>query len=646
MDHMTRSGSWRRSGVSGGVRALAGCLIVAAGIGISLGVPASTAGASSPITVSSFKHLVGNESVTVSGSNLGAGSGASFVSDASATVKECAAAPGSCITLATGIPVTAGSFSGAVVLVRSGAAGPSISGEPVCGVSSVVTAASGSCSLTVVGSPSGTSLSKSLSFNYPSIKLKAGPKGGGYVTLTVTSSAGFPLGSADPVELSECDSQNASPSAEACDAANGGAQDVTTVATGGHAAAGAANGNIDGAVIIESDGSAYAPSGTPQGTDGAGGTCAAGATCHAVAVDQDNPALRGVTSVKTTAPAPNCSSAGPNVDIAYCDLAGVQLYNYPLSGIDATGVDAVGAGLGNDNFSSAEAPDADFSGADLDNGNFTDANLSGDNLTDADLSFSTLTGTDLAGAQLAGANLANSTSTSIVGVPASLPTGFQLIDGYLVGPKVDLGGAHLTGADLAGADLESTGLDDAVLTGANIEGTDFTNAMLSGVVSGGLTGTPAVLPANCFLVNGYLVTYDVNLTGVDLSGAVMPGISLNNSTLVDVNLSGADLDGAYLSANLSGADLSRANLYGASFYGAGMPNADLDNAVTTYDDFSYADMAGDNLTNDDFTDVSLLGATLTGADLDGVNWNNTVCPDSTLSNNDGNTCINDLTPES
>ena len=646
MDHTTRSGSSRQSGVSGGVRALAGCMIAVAGIGISLGVSAQTAGASIPITVSSFKHLVGNESVTVSSSHLGTGSGTSFVSDTSATIEECAEAPGACITLAGGIPVTAGSFSGAAVAVRSGAAGPSIGGDPVCGVSSKVTAASGTCSLTVVGSPSGTSVSKSLSFNYPSIKVKVGPKGGGYVTLIVTSSAGFPLGSTDPVELSECDSQNAPPSTESCDAANGGAQDVTTVATGGHAAAGAANGNIDGVTIVESDGSAYAPSGTIQGTDAAGGTCAPGATCRAVAVDQSNTVLRGATSVKVTAPAPNCLSAGPNVDVAYCDLAGIQLYNYPLSGIDATGVDAAGAQLGNDNFSSAEAQDADFSGADLDNGNFTDANLSGDNLTDANLSFSTLTGTDLAGAQLAGANLADSTSTSIVGVPASLPTGFQLIDGYLVGPGVDLGGAQLTGADLSGADLEGTGLDDAVLTGANIEGTDFTNTMLSGVVSGGLTGTPAALPNNCFLVNGYLVTWDVNLTGVNLSGAVMPNISLNNSTLVDVNLSGADLDGAYMSANLSGADLSHANLYSVSFYGAGMPNADLDNAVTTYDDFSYADMAGDNLTNDDFTGVSLLGATLTGADLDGVNWNNTVCPDSTLSNNDGNTCINDLTPGS
>ena len=79
-----------------------------------------------------------------------------------------------------------------------------------------------------------------------------------------------------------------------------------------------------------------------------------------------------------------------------------------------------------------------------------------------------------------------------------------------------------------------------------------------------------------------------------------------------------DLRGADLSfARLSGADLSNANLSGANLVGAFLDNADLGNA-----DLSYAWMDG--------------------ADLSGVNWAYTTCPDGTNSDDNGNTCENNL----
>lgn len=43
-------------------------------------------------------------------------------------------------------------------------------------------------------------------------------------------------------------------------------------------------------------------------------------------------------------------------------------------------------------------------------------------------------------------------------------------------------------------------------------------------------------------------------------------------------------------------------------------------------------------------DANLTGANLSGAYLSFATWNDTICPDGTNSNNDGDTCVNNLTP--
>ena len=59
----------------------------------------------------------------------------------------------------------------------------------------------------------------------------------------------------------------------------------------------------------------------------------------------------------------------------------------------------------------------------------TNANLEGANLAETDLRFAVLTS-----ANLTNANLSGVSSGGIVGVPAALPSGYQIINGYLVGP--------------------------------------------------------------------------------------------------------------------------------------------------------------------------------------------------------------------
>jgi uncharacterized protein YjbI with pentapeptide repeats len=113
-----------------------------------------------------------------------------------------------------------------------------------------------------------------------------------------------------------------------------------------------------------------------------------------------------------------------------------------------------------------------------------------------------MSNTDLAGAKLAGAELGALVTGGITGTPASLPTGWAVVDGYLMGPgngvtntdlsgvvfpAVDLTGASLSGSNLTGAtltmltSLENADLNYTTLTGANLNGDDFLGASLGAV---------------------------------------------------------------------------------------------------------------------------------------------------------------------
>jgi uncharacterized protein YjbI with pentapeptide repeats len=258
----------------------------------------------------------------------------------------------------------------------------------------------------------------------------------------------------------------------------------------------------------------------------------------------------------------NCLFFGPYANLQSCNLAGASI--------------PVPANLSNANLTNAVLTGVNLTGANLMGANLTNANLNGAGLTGATLTNAVLTGVQSGG---------------VTGTPAALPTNWQAVDGYLVGPGATLtnavlNGANLTGATLTnavlnGANLTTANLTTANLTGANLTnanlngagltGATLTNAVLTGVQSGGVTGTPAALPTNWQAVDGYLVG---------------PGANLTNAVLTGANLNNADLAGA----NLTGANLENANIGGANFTSA--------------------------------------------------IWANTTCPDGTKSNSDGGTCAN------
>ena len=192
---------------------------------------------------------------------------------------------------------------------------------------------------------------------------------------------------------------------------------------------------------------------------------------------------------------------GPDSDLFFADLTGADLTGADLSYTNAIGANLTGANLSGADLSGTELTGANFTG--VISGNITGTPTLSFNykiingyivgqdvdLTGADLSgvvillngTGSITGANLSGADLTGADLSDQfmdltrvKSGNITGTP-TLPSGYQMAGGYIVGPSVDLTGADLTGADLTGVDL--TGAD---LTGANINGATWTDGNVFG----------------------------------------------------------------------------------------------------------------------------------------------------------------------
>jgi uncharacterized protein YjbI with pentapeptide repeats len=267
--------------------------------------------------------------------------------------------------------------------------------------------------------------------------------------------------------------------------------------------------------------------------------------------------------------------------------------------------------------SPAPAPGVDWSGCDLSQAIFQDADLTDANLTNANFTNAFLSGSVFTGANISGANFSGAVMNAIISgtggitaaVPATLPTGFALIDGYLVGPDAGLANASLGGADLARADLNSANLTGADLVGADLSGADLTRARMQ----------------------------NANLTGANLNGATLtylnaPSSNFDNADLTDADLqyaeiSGGTFAGAKLINTNMGSDLSDANFTKAALIGTNLTNADLNAA--------------------DFWDAVITNANLTGAGVymttdPGAVWSNDTCPDGTNSNVHVDGCLTGL----
>ncbi|MBS0255149.1 MAG: pentapeptide repeat-containing protein [Proteobacteria bacterium] len=400
---------------------------------------------------------------------------------------------------------------------------------------------------------------------------------------------------------------------------------------------------------------------------------------------------------------PGCSLAGQtfnNVNFGACDLSGANLAGATFNNCTFTAVVngvAVGANMSRANVAGTNFFYCDMTGvrmvdhvgtpnlssnncmlygdllvgpsADLRNANLArldmssqswwliqpslaNADLRGALLTDSNLSHVMLAGAQLQGAKLTRANLdaAYLTTAQLSGVRSggvtgtpSLPPGWLLVNGWLVGDGVDLAGADLRNQSLAGCNLGNA---------------DLSGALLDGVSSGRVTGTPT-LPAGWKLVYGYLVGPRANLTGANflygdftganLAGADLTGTNVQNVILGNVrsgNITGnpqlsapwvfrngfilgptSDLTNCNLEGtDLSGLDLSQATLTGARFCvaaGAAPPNVRLPDGWAIIQGWLVgpgADLTGATFENCTIAAASLRGVNLTDATLHNVTF--------------------------
>jgi uncharacterized repeat protein (TIGR02543 family) len=274
------------------------------------------------------------------------------------------------------------------------------------------------------------------------------------------------------------------------------------------------------------------------------------------------------------------------------------------------------------NCSAGAVPDVNWSGcnktnANLSGANLSYANLSGANLTNANLSNVNMTETNLTGANLTAVDLTDAMLTNtiltgvlsggITGTPQVLNViGWQLINGYLIGPGANLAGANLIYANLIGANLSGADLSGADLYGVNLSGANLSGANLFGA---NLSG------ANLFQTN----LNDANLSDANLSGATVDQTFLQGANLTSANLTGANMGGANLdNADLSNADLTGANLLSASLPGANLSGANLSSTQLSGTNMSGAILTGAILTGAQITNSNLSGANLSGANLSGL----------------------------
>ena len=359
---------------------------------------------------------------------------------------------------------------------------------------------------------------------------------------------------------------------------------------------------------------------------------------------------------------------GPNI-MPYADLTDADLTDADLTGVDLTratltGAHLTGAYLGGATLDGVKSGSITVTGtpptlptdwqlidgyqiggyligpgADLKHANLLAANLQGVNLSGADL-----TGATLAFVQSGG---------TITDVNTTLPTDWQLIDGYLIGPGANLTGADLDGANLNGADLSSATLFNVKLDGANLSNATLLDvdlsavATLTNVKSGGITGPLYDIPADWQLINGYLIGPTADLSGADLSGMDLSGADLSGADLTNVKSGGTTGDGSttlptnwqLIDGHLMGptADLSNEDLSGADLSGVDLSGADLshvkagditgDGSTTLPTNWQLIDgyLIGPraNLEGEDLSGADLSGADLTGANLINANLDGT-----------------------
>merc|ERR1711934_275767 len=162
---------------------------------------------------------------------------------------------------------------------------------------------------------------------------------------------------------------------------------------------------------------------------------------------------------------------GEGADLTGANLSDATLTDYDLTGIDLS--NSILTGVESRNISiTGNKPTKLPSGWKLIKNQLVGREAK---LTSVDLSGEDFANTDLTGVDLSNATLTNVKSGDVSGnftgtKRTQLPSGWKLINGYLVGPQANLSEANLAGANLSGATLTGANLSNAYLFNTDISG--------------------------------------------------------------------------------------------------------------------------------------------------------------------------------
>jgi uncharacterized protein YjbI with pentapeptide repeats len=350
---------------------------------------------------------------------------------------------------------------------------------------------------------------------------------------------------------------------------------------------------------------------------------------------------------------------GPTVNLHGAALSGFTLASADLAGADLSVANLSDADLAKADLAGAYSVDADLSGADLSGANLTGsdasgailaaANLSNAIASKADFESAVLATANLGGMDLSAANLDNAQSGIVSGTPAALPPHWKIIQGYLLGPTVNLSSqaASFTGVNFSGADLENADVDGVDFSSATLIGTDFRGTQFASTDFQGADLTSADLSKT---------SLDANLSNANLSNASLASAQMSLAELSGANLAGANLTGIIAGGPVTGTPAALPPHFffaygfifgpsviidGGDLQGANLSGEDLSKVTVKHANLTQADLDHANLTS-----ASLAGDIVTGATFDGATWLHTVCPDNSNSDKHVAGCLSalDTTP--
>jgi uncharacterized protein YjbI with pentapeptide repeats len=271
-------------------------------------------------------------------------------------------------------------------------------------------------------------------------------------------------------------------------------------------------------------------------------------------------------------------------------------HKFNFTSADLTGAQLQGKDLRRMVLKNADLSYANLSGSNLIGMDLTGINLTGANLTGAYLSDTNLTDGNFLNSNLTGANLSNAifTNVSSGGIisddTTTISSPYSIMNGYIVGPNVNLTGANLQGLtfgtqlNVVGAQVNGLGdnLNATDLTGANLTNANFNNSTINSMILDRAITTGSTFEGSIPNNTSGFTNATVNQGSVFSKGVNLHGLTFTVMTLNNVDLSYSNLTNTiwapgtiFNNCNFEGADATGATFGNIPDFGTGILSSSI-----------------------------------------------------------------------